>query len=413
MPRIFICCWIFAGLAQAQKFPLEGVTLTGTKIPEAVVMEIAGLANGMAIDKAAIEQACAKLGDSGLFESVQYQYKPGPKHGYLVSLALPDRRRLLQGTIDVPGVEEDGVWKWIAARYPALDRKVPEAGAAEEFLAHEIERHVAAELHGHHVVSQMETDFGTGGGSLVSFHLDVMPQISELKFSGAQEVSERELREMMMRVTGPDGYMERQFRRKVELNLRGLYEQHGMYRVKFSGVAMARAGEDAVAVTTSIEEGPQYTLGAVQFTGEGLPVKDMETAAKFKTGKVANWREIDLGLLDAARVVRNLGYLDVADKPERVFDDAAHVLALRVPVNRGPLYHIGQVSFRGLTPEQEAKARSAWRTPNGAAMESRYLTEFAQAFGKAVDLRQFKKQTVNSKKVPGNVVDLEFVYTPN
>ncbi len=410
MLRIFVSFGVLAGSLYGQTYPLEAVVITGTTVPEATVMEMAGLTRGMAVDKGAIEKACAKLGDSGLFADVQYQYKEGAKKGFVVTLSVVDQPGLTPATIDVPGVDEAEVWTWLAARFPAFDHKVPGAGAAQDYLAHEVERHLAGQLHGHHMVSQMETEMGPHGGSILSFRPDVLPQITALKFTGEHEVSEAELREMMLRVVGTDGYMERRFRSAVDLNLRGLYEQHGMYRVAFPGVKMEVAGEDAVTVTTLIEEGPQYTLGRVQFSGEGVPADEMEKSAKFKVGEVANWREIDRSIDEAAGVLRRAGYLDASATPERVFDEQRHVLTLRVPVERGPLYRLGKVNFSGLTPEQEAKARLAWTAQTGAAFEARYPTEFYQAFGKTVDVRQFKKWRVAAKKLPGHVVDLEIAF---
>lgn len=345
VPPLLLFLIFATAIAQGEKYPLEGLTLSGTKLSEPVVMEIAGLRLGAPIDKADIDQASTRLGQSGLFESVSYQFKPGPKRGYLVSFSLPDQSRFLPATIDLPGVEDAEVWKWMMTRFPDFNRRVPNSGAAQEFLAHEIERHTAPELHNHHVISQMETTIGPGGGSSMSFHLDVMPRIAELRFTGQQEVPELELRTLMAKVT-TDGYMERQFRNMVELNLRGLYEQHGMYRVKFPGVQMERTGDDAVVVTTRIEEGLRYTLGAVQFSGEGVSSKELVTAGKFRTGSVANWREIELNLRNSERVFTSAGYLDASAVPARAFDDERKVLALNVPVNRGPLYHLGQVRFR-------------------------------------------------------------------
>lgn len=404
----FLCALSPAWLC-GQMHPLESVVVQGSGMSRDTVMGMAGLEIGKPVDKTSIEAACAKLGESGLFQDVQYQYKQGPKNGYAVMLALSDQPRLIRATIDVPDVNEPDVWKWISAKYPAYDRRVPEPGAAQEYLARDIENHLGAQLHGHHIVSQMETDVG-GGGSLISFHPDFLPQITGLKFVGPNEVPLSEIRPLMMRVLGSDGYMERRFKQAVELNLRGLYEQYGMYRVRFPEVRMERTSEKEVTVTTVIEEGPQYTLGSVDFSGEGVSAREMEKLTKLKSGEIANWREIDRGLFDAMRVFKATGYLDATPNPERVFDDSQHVLSLRVSVNRGPRYTLESVTFTGLTPEQEAKARQSWSLPTGAPYNEYYGSEFYRDFAKAVDVHQFKKWGVNLKRMPGHVVDVEVLF---
>ena len=74
----------------------------------AVVLEIGGMKLDANINKAGLEEACNKLGRSGIFETVGYHYEPGPKHGYVVTLELADPRKMVdrrstsQGRMKMP-----------------------------------------------------------------------------------------------------------------------------------------------------------------------------------------------------------------------------------------------------------------------------------------------------------------------
>jgi hypothetical protein len=117
------------------------VALEGTALSREAVLGIAQLRIGGAIDKAAIEAACGKLGDTGLFESVSYRYAPGPKRGYALTLTLADQKRLTDAAIDFPGVDDSALWQWLASLYPPFNRKVPANDSAQEFLSQVLAEH--------------------------------------------------------------------------------------------------------------------------------------------------------------------------------------------------------------------------------------------------------------------------------
>src|ERR1700722_9015308 len=76
--------------AQNTSFPLESVSVEGTALSKEVVMDLAGLRTGTAVDKAAFDAASQKLNDTGLFESINYSYGPAPKRGYVLTLKTVD-----------------------------------------------------------------------------------------------------------------------------------------------------------------------------------------------------------------------------------------------------------------------------------------------------------------------------------
>ena len=86
-------------------------------MPRETVLEITGFRLGAPINKPAIEQGCAKLRDSGIFQDINYRYGPGPKRGYIVTLTLSDQSGLAEAAIDIPGADEDEIWPRMLALY--------------------------------------------------------------------------------------------------------------------------------------------------------------------------------------------------------------------------------------------------------------------------------------------------------
>jgi outer membrane protein assembly factor BamA len=254
LPKLALVFALVSSL-HAQSLPLESVALEGTALSREAVLGIAQLRIGAAIDKAAIEAACAKLGATGLFESVSYRYAPGPKRGYALTLTLADQKRLTDAAIDFPGVDDSALWQWLTSLYPPFNRRVPANDSAQEFLSQALAEHTKAELDGQPVVVRMESDLATRK-TLVSFQPATLPHIAAMNFTGQHELTADTLAGLLSKKVADEGYIDRRFRQIVEINLRRAYEEHGMYRVKFPSITAQKSGAGAVTVTTAIEEGP-------------------------------------------------------------------------------------------------------------------------------------------------------------
>jgi outer membrane protein assembly factor BamA len=376
--------------AQDTPLPLDTVSVTGTAIAKDTVIELAGFHLGTPVNKTTIESGCMKLEQSGIFQSINYRYAPGPR-GYALTLMLADQAEFEDAAIDIPGVSEDEVWKWLVVKYPPFDHKVPGVPAAQDFVARLIEQHEGPLLQGQHVVAKLETDIGQKSKLFISFQPETLPRVGAMNFAGARELSESQLTAIMEKVVMDDGYTERCFRRYLELNVRPAYEEHGMYRVMFPLVASHSTGKSAVDVNTTIEEGRQFKLGDVEVVGENLPLNAMLAAAKFRKGEIANWTEIQRGIWEMEKPVKKLGYMTASAKPERILKDDQQILDLKISVLKGPMYRLGRVNFTGLEPEVETQARKFWTMLPGAAYDYTYPTDYLNGLSKSVDLRRFKK----------------------
>jgi outer membrane protein assembly factor BamA len=415
MLRILVVGFVLLCQMQAQSvsFPLESVAVEGTVVSKDVVLELSGLHIGSVVDKGAIDAGAQKLNESGLFESVNFRYGPGPKRGYVVTFQLADSRKLLNATVDVPGIDEDELWKWLAARYPMLNHKTPDAEAGQKFVTGKIEEHLGAALEGHHIAAQLASDVMHGGRSTVSFQPDPLPRIAAMNFSGQGELAQEQLAGLIPKDVRELGYTDRGFRQAVELNLRPAYEEHGMYRVRFPSITTQREPGWAVTVTTAVEEGAKFTLGDVQILGDKLPIDAMLKAAKFRKGEIANWTQIQNSIWELEKPVKRMGYMNAAAKPERIFHDEQRVLDLKLPVTMGPLFKFGQLQIAGLTPTLEAQARKIWSLNPGDPFDYDYPKDFSQAFFRVVDGHQFKKFSVTMRKGTGeNVMDFALVFEP-
>ncbi len=111
--------------------------------------------------------------------------------------------------------------------------------------------------------------------------------------------------------------------------------------------------------------------------------------------------------------LKRRGYLEASATPERILNDGAKTLDLRIAFARGPLYHFGQLRIEGLPPALGTQSRAHWRMRTGDPLDCDYPNEFLQQFLSNVDSRQF--QNFSSKLVTGagdHVMDVVLTFIP-
>jgi outer membrane protein assembly factor BamA len=85
-------------------------------------------------------------------------------------------------------------------------------------------------------------------------------------------------------------------------------------------------------------------------------------------------------LEDDLRAVQTLyssrGYILATVKANAEFDDVAGSVDYHLVVNEGFVYHMGELAFRGIDNNLEARLRTAWRLRPGDVYDASYLQQF-------------------------------------
>ncbi|MDX2179364.1 MAG: hypothetical protein SFV18_07220 [Bryobacteraceae bacterium] len=360
--------------ALAQPRPLEEVLVEGSRATPAFVAKIAGLTLESPFGQSEAEAALARVVESGLFSSVTYRVEPGKRRGYVLKFSVQEGATVA-AAIDIPGADDEFLWRSLSQAYPALDHRVPESAKAQQFVAGLLQDLAKESLGGQSVVAELESDLRTGQ-MLVSMQPQNLPKISTFTFVGAREIAPDRLAAILNKVIGGKGYTDRRFREVVEANLRGAYEEGGMYRVRFPRVGAAKLADGTVRAETEVEEGPKFKLREVAFKGEGIEPDALRKAGRFEKGQIADWSRIQKGIDEAERTIRNAGYLDASAKAQRQLDDVQLTLDVSVTVNRGVLYRFGKLILSGLPPAQEAQVRKSWKLASGEPLDLNYAQKF-------------------------------------
>jgi outer membrane protein assembly factor BamA len=129
-------------------------------------------------------------------------------------------------------------------------------------------------------------------------------------------------------------------------------------------------------------------------------------------GQPANTIRLGENLKEIQKLYGSHGFVGAAITPEAAFDDAAGTVAMRMDVKEGPVYHMGDLEYRGLDNSLTAKLRNAWKIRPGDVYDAAYLSEYLPAAQKllpsGLDWEVEPHVTAN---VAEKTVDVDLVYT--
>jgi hypothetical protein len=149
----------------------------------------------------------------------------------------------------------------------------------------------------------------------------------------------------------------------AEIFLRGAWQDQGYFKIDLTARALSIGGDSnherfLVAVHV-INEGPQFHLGDIQFTG-GTAITEAELRQAFplREGEFFNVARVREGLVVLTKLYGSLGYIDFTAVPETEIDENLQRISLVMRLDEQKQFRIGAVEIRGLDPSLEARLRS-------------------------------------------------------
>ncbi|HLY19674.1 MAG TPA: POTRA domain-containing protein [Bryobacteraceae bacterium] len=352
------------------------IRVTGNeRVAPAAVIAASGLRVGSAVTRTALDAAAQKTLDTGFFSNVSYRYDPKGK-GYAVTLQVTEEPAVTPVELDIPGQDTEKLWQQLKATDSLIDRRIPGNDRASTYFGHVMEAVLKKSDHPTEIVMKSESNLSKMWLSCRPAHL---PTVSAISFEGNYAITPTALKAALSKVTLGEEYTERDFLRKLELNIRPMYEQLGRLTVSFQKPRMVAAGADTVAVAAEIDEGPVWRLGNVDLNGDALPVAAMRDAAQFAVGAPANWTQFMISIQNMEKVLRRDGYLRVFSTPVRAFRATGEIVDVHVEVRKGLQFLFGKLYIDGLDADTRESLASQWKLPAGAPMNEFYITDYMRS----------------------------------
>jgi len=179
---------------------------------------------------------------------------------------------------------------------------------------------------------------------------------------------------------------------------------------------MLSPDREAIEVTIQIEEGPQYKISQLdiyEIDDDGKRNDDvlggrrhLRSLVKQLPGDVFSSTNLTKDLDAVKALYKNAGYAFVETNIEPSFDDPAKEVAIKVPIKRKALAHIGRIEVHGNTKTSDRIIRRELILTEGELYSQGKVDEsrrrvMALGYFEHVDVTPAKTST-------GNIIDLDF-----
>jgi outer membrane protein assembly factor BamA len=399
------------GAALAQR-PIVELRVAGNdRIKAGAVIAASGLHLKQVVARKDLDAAGQQLFNTGYFSMVNYRYDPkqaGGESGFSVTLEVTEEKASTPVVLDIPGIEESQLWAELLAGDGLAGKYIPDNDRATAYFTHAIEAVLRKANRQDEIVMKNEGDLHSNQ-RLAVFHPARLPKVAALQFEGNAAISTEALQAAMSKAAIWQDYTERDFRKKLELNLRPLYEEKGYLTVGFPRVKMAASGADA-EVTTEVNEGPVWKLGKVDLRGEGIAAPQLLAAGGFAMGDTANWKEFLSAVGRMERELKHDGYIAVASKPARAFRDEGRTVDVTIDVQKGKQFYFGELRVKGLDEAAEKQVMGLWTLPSGAPMNQPYIGEYVRAAALALRGKIKSASSTLNVRPETSVADVEVTF---
>lgn len=404
---------------------LIAITVKGSKrYTEKDVAAASGLQLGTPVNDDDFKKAARRLGDMAVFIDVAYSYTYSSA-GTKLEFKVTDADKF------VPVRFEDFVWfaendllSRIKERVPLFDGELPFSGRLPEQVSDVLQGMLVERGIPGNVEYQRTGPSNGPVDSIVYRVSDVLIQIRQFEFTGAAESDVPALQAASQRLANRE-YSRTTLNALVQKQLLPVYYARGYLKASFGPpepkvVKMPSSTADEgvrnltiVDVNFSVTPGRQYKLSGIEWAGNTeLPTETLRKMVRSEPGQPANTVRLGDNLKDVQKLYGSRGYISATITPEAKFDDAAGTVSIRLEVNEGPVYHMGDLEFRGLDNSLMAKLRNAWKIRPGEVYDSTYLSEYLPAAQKL--LPRSVDWDVSSHVTPNirdKTVDVDLIYS--
>ncbi|HEY3972402.1 MAG TPA: POTRA domain-containing protein [Candidatus Sulfotelmatobacter sp.] len=404
---------------------LIAIKVTGSKrFPEEAIAAATGLQMGAPVNDDDFKKASRRLGDMGVFTEIAYTFSYSSA-GTKVDFHVTDVDKF------VPAHFEDFVWfsdaellKRIKEHAPLFDGSLPLSGR----LADEVSDVLQAMLVENSIPGHVEYQrAGKPDGPVESINYrvtDVLIRVRKIEFMGAAEAEVPALEAAAENLPDHE-YSRTRLNLLVQRQLLPVYYARGYLKAQFGEpepkVIKQPAAETedgprnltVVDVAFAVTPGQQYKVKSVMWSGNReFPTETLQKMVRLEPGQPANTTRLADNLKDVQKLYGSRGYVTAALKSDADFDDSAATVVIRIDVNEGYVYHMGDLEYRGLDNSLTAKLRNAWKIRPGDVYDSTYLSEYLPAAQKllppALDWEVSPHVTAN---VRDKTVDVDLIYS--
>jgi outer membrane protein assembly factor BamA len=404
---------------------LIAITVTGTKrFPQEAVAAATGLQMNTTVGEDDFKKAARRLGDTGAFTDIAYTYSFSSA-GTKLEFHVTDADKFL------PARFEDFVWFSDAQLLDRIKEHVPlfiGELPANGRLADEVSDVLQALLVENGIPGHVNyVRYAKQNGPIESIDYsvaDVLIRIRNFEFSGAGDAEMGALQSAAQRLPDRE-YSRTRLKLLVERQLLPVYYSRGYLKASFGEpqpTVVTKPGAESdegprnqtvVDVKFAATPGQQYKVKSVEWSGNHeFPTETLQKMIPVQPGQVANTIRIAEDLKDVQKLYGTRGFVSASAKVNAEFNDTSSMVALRIDLNEGSEYRMGDLEFRGLDNSLSAKLRNAWKIRQGEVYDASYLSEYLPVARKLLPAGfDWEVTTHVTANVHDKTVDVDLIYS--
>jgi outer membrane protein insertion porin family len=360
-----------------RKFALRSITIRGNRAyTREQILAVSGLELGQVVAKPEFDAARDKILATGMFETVGYQFGPGPGgQGYAANFDVAEIGSRFPVQFEGLGVPAADIEAFLKSRNPLYAPMLPGTKTVIEYYKRLVEEFLASRNKPIRVVGEV-VPTAKDEFKILFRSEDGLPAVSHVTFTGNQAIPAVTLQNSINDVAFGTPFTRDNFRQLLDNQIRPLYDAKGLVRVKFPIFTTEPDPRvKGVVVHVTVEEGAVYKLRKLTIAGAS---QDLLGNAKLKTGGTANFDEINQGLERVKAQLKREGYMEVQGSTDRVVDDKDHAVDVVLKFDSGPLFTMGKLDIAGLDLNGEPAVRKLWGVQEGKPFNSTYPNYFLQ-----------------------------------
>ena len=398
--------------AAPDSFPLHAVQVIGNDIfSHEEILAATGLKIGEAATPIDFQKALKRLNDSGVFESLEFQYG-AQGDGYQVTFQVTELRDFYP--IRFEGMEEppEALHQLLREKVPLYTGKAPADGPMIKLIGNILEHHRVQQGKEAKVIGRLTPR----GESEDEFDLVFQPPsaiktIAFVTFENTGELSSLDLQRRFNQAAMGVPFSQPHLKELLRHNVRPLYEAKGYLGVVFCPCTAEPDPEtEGILVRVHVEQGPVYEFGDIGFAeNRSLDTNELAGMILFHRGETADMSLVEKALADIEQRMRASGYMRVFARYDRKVRDEDRQVDVVIEVRPGALYRFAKLTITGLDIEGEAAVKKRWIFARGDPFNGSYPNAFLKRIRGMFDnlSKTDSKVRINEQE---KTVDVELIF---
>lgn len=358
-------------------YPLRAIEFEGNQHFSAEdLTSVTGLELGQAVQKPDFDKALRKLNETGVFESLRYQFGP-LGDGYRLSIVVREVPELFPVRFEGFDVDPATLESLLDETLPLFVGLAPGGGPMVRMLVNALQSWWGERGGAEEVIANLVP---SGDGQ---FELVVSPERQSLniaftQFRNTGDVDARELQRIFNQSAVGEPYSESRLKELLHYNARPIYTEMGYMNVTFCPCeTRPDPDSEGLLVDVEVQQGDMYLFGEVNWP-EPMPIDEdtLRRVNQIGPGQIANMKAAYDTMARISEGMKRHGYMKAqATFDERVDHDERRV-HVDIEIAIGKQYKFSRLLVEGLDILSEPAVRKRWGMQPGDPFDVRYPAYF-------------------------------------